>query len=338
MLRKRTSQIDTGTFAGPEVERIRLEELAQDFLRDYRVNGRKSLNAAERRWRLHLKPFFGVMRASALSTTTLNQYIEHRQGQRAENATINRELAALKRMFNLAARATPPKVHRVPTISCLKENNIRTGFVDDAEYEKLARFYPEYWWRALLAVAYNYGWRSSELKLRVKQIDLLNRVIRLEPGTTKNDEGRTVVMTNEVYQLLKECVSAKGPDDAVFTRGNGKPVKDFRKKWKNACIALGLGQMKPQEDGRLKYVGLLVHDLRRSAVRNMERAGVPRSVAMKITGHKTEATYRRYAIVDESQMAEASRKIEQRRKLSHSLVTVGPERSQSPDPTNQLSN
>ncbi len=339
MLRKRLSQLDSGTFTGPQVERILVSELAVDFLRDYRVNERKSYKDAERRWTKHLNPFLGGMRAAAVSTSTINRYIEHRQNQGAENATINRELAALKRMFNLAARSTPPKVHRVPAISCLKENNTRTGFVDDAEYEKLARFYPELWWRAYLAVGYNFGWRKGNmLGLRVRQVDLLNQSICLDPGTTKNDEGQTVKMTAEVYELLRECVRGKKPDDYVFTRKNGRAVKDFRGKWRKACLALGLARMEPHDNGRSKYVGLVIHDLRRSAVRNLERAGVSRSVAMKITGHKTESIYRRYAIVSESDLAEASRKIEHRREISHSLVTVGPDKAKSPAQAKHLTN
>lgn len=172
-------------------------------------------------------------------------------------------------------------------------------------------------------VAYTFGWRRGEvLQLRVPHVDLLNRTLCLDPGTTKNDQGRNVKMTTEVYELLKECVSGKRPDDFLFTRQNGKPVKDFRKKWRNACIALGLGRMEcNQEKGRKVYVGLIPHDFRRTAVRNLERSGVSRSVAMAITGHKTESVYRRYAIVSESDLADAARKIEQRQnsyKVSYS--------------------
>src|SRR5438105_2717765 len=76
----------------------------------------------------------------------------------------------------------------------------------------------------------------------------------------------------------------------------GQPVYDFRKAWSQACERVGL-------------VGMLRHDFRRSAVRNMERAGVPRSVAMKISGHKTESIYRRYAIVSESDIQDATRRL-----------------------------
>ncbi|HYS18212.1 MAG TPA: tyrosine-type recombinase/integrase [Candidatus Binatia bacterium] len=82
---------------------------------------------------------------------------------------------------------------------------------------------------------------------------------------------------------------------SVFHR-NGKPIKDYRSAWQNACEAAGLP-------------GRIPHDFRRTAVRNLERAGVSRSVAMKLTGHKTEAVYRRYAIVSEQDLHEAAAKL-----------------------------
>jgi integrase len=81
----------------------------------------------------------------------------------------------------------------------------------------------------------------------------------------------------------------------VFHR-NGRPIKSLRRAWKTAC----------EDAGR---PGLLRHDLRRSAVRNLERAGISRSVAMKLTGHKTEVVYRRYAIVAEGDLREAGTKL-----------------------------
>src|SRR6185369_4142516 len=113
-----------------------------------------------------------------------------RQQEKAKNATINRELAALKRMFRLGYQATPPKVNRIPKFTKLQENNVRQGFLDDAQYSKLVAAVPELWFRALVEVGSTYGWRIGELlSLRVRQIDLSGKTIRLEPGTTKNKEG-----------------------------------------------------------------------------------------------------------------------------------------------------
>lgn len=111
-----------------------------------------------------------------------------------------------------------------------------------------------------------YGWRISELLgLRVGQIDPDTRTIRLDPGTTKNREGREVTMTGPIHALLSECVAGKGPKDAVFTWPDGRPVKDFRGAWAKTTKAAGVP-------------GLLFHDLRRTAARNLRRAGIAEGV------------------------------------------------------------
>lgn len=152
----------------------------------------------------------------------------------------------------------------------------------------------------ILAVAggHTYGWRISKvLNLKVGQIDIPNRVIRLEPGTTKNKSGREVVMTEAVYQLLSACVFDKGADDAVFTRPSGQPVLDFRVTWRNACIHAGVPN-------------LLFHDLRRTVARNLRRIGVGENVIMRIGGWKTRSVFQRYDIVDNRDIADAMQKLE----------------------------
>jgi integrase len=180
------------------------------------------------------------------------------------------------------------------------------------------------------------GWRRSELtNLRVNQVDLMGRTIRLNVGQTKNGAGRVAALTDAAYTLVQECVRGKSPDDFVFTRPNGKRVRDFRVGWHTACCAAGLGRMvcprcegedgelfTIDSDGRcprcsiqwskqdLKYSGLIFHDLRRSAVRNMVRNGTPEAVAMKISGHKTRSVFDRYNVVSEADLRDAARRRE----------------------------
>jgi integrase len=300
-LRQRMAQVERGESFGPQLEKVRIEQLAEDFLRDYRINGHKSLADVEARWRLHLQPFFGSLRAIHLGSTLLAQYIDQRQQEHATNATINRETACLKRMYRLGYRANPPRVLRIPTFPHLQENNARQGFLTAEQYNNLVAHCAEPWLRALLETAYNYGWRVSELlNLRVCQVDLEALTIRLEPGTTKNQEGREVTIeSGRLLQLLRQCAEGKYPEDHVFTRSN-KPIRDFRKSWKNLCTAAGVP-------------ALLFHDLRRTAARNLRAVGVPEEIIMRIAGWKTSSVFKRYAIVDKTDVRAALQQLERAR-------------------------
>jgi integrase len=206
-------------------------------------------------------------------------------------------LAALKRMFTLGVRAR--KVYSMPAFPHLEERNVRKGFIEDGQYQALAKACSAegLWLRAMFEVGYNFGWRVSELlNMRVRQIDLASRTIRLEVGETKNDEGREVEMTPLVYALVQQCVTGKRGEDFVFTRESGKPVRDFRGAWEKVCKQAGVPE-------------LLFHDLRRTAVRNMVRRGIPERVAMTISGHKTRSIFDRYNIVSKSDLHEAAKKL-----------------------------
>jgi integrase len=250
----------------------------------------------------------------------VNRYIEFRRKEGMQNGTINRETALLRAMFRHGTRVTPPMVDRVPAFpQRLKEPAPRTGFVTDEQYGVLAAHAKDLWLRALIACAYNFGFRKGELlNLRVDQVDLLNRWIELRDGETKNGEPRKVPMTAEVCELLRACVTGKKPKDYVFTREGGARVCDPREEWYSLCVSSGLGQWitsKRKNGEEFKaYCGLNLHDFRRSAIRNMTRRGVSETVAMRISGHKTASVFRRYNIVDERDLERAARLIEAGRK------------------------
>jgi integrase len=236
--------------------------------------------------------------AAQVTSDLIAKYVDLRQSEDAQNATINREMAALKRMFRLGMYSTPPKVVRLPKFPKLTENNVRKGFLEDAQYQKLLESNSEIWFQTLVEMGRTYGWRISELtRLRVDQIDLKSRTIRLEPGTTKNREGREVTMTSAVHDMLAHALAGKSAKDHVFTRPNGMPVRDFRAVWRNATKAAGVP-------------GLLFHDLRRTAARNLRRAGIAEGVIMKIGGWRTRSVFERYAIVSQTDIADALKKLE----------------------------
>jgi len=298
ILAQRLAEISTGSFVGPAHERITVAELAEELFRDYRINGRKTLDDLLARWQLHLDPFFGTRRVFEVTSDLIARYVDLRQSEGAQNATINREMAALKRMFRIGMYSTPPKVLRLPKFPKLAEDNVRKGFLEDAQYEKLIAYCPDAWFRALVEMGRTYGWRISELVgLKVKQVDIDERIIRLEPGTTKNKEGREVTMTAAVHELLAQCVAGKSGEDAVFTRANGSPVLIFRDTWAKATEAAGVS-------------GLLFHDLRRTAARNLRRAGIAEGVIMKIGGWRTRSVFERYAIVSQTDISDALEKLQ----------------------------
>ena len=322
LLRQREGEIGTGNLLGSTTERVRFEELAKDFLNDYRANNRKSLVWAKRRIEQHLTPFFGGLRVVDMTTDRVRAYTAKRQQQRASNGSINRELAALKRMLNLAAAMTPPKVIRVPYIPMLKESNVRKGFFEHGEYQALRRELPEYL-TPVLTFGYYTGAREGEiLGLKWDQVDLKARTVHLEPGSTKNDQPRTIPLTGELLEVLKmqkAIRDLKFPQcEYVFSRA-GKQIGSFHVAWKSACKRAGV-------------TGKLFHDLRRTAVRNMVRAGVPERVAMAISGHKTRSVFDRYNIVAERDLHEAARRLEiyLRDAAEHSPDTVEPQEPHSP--------
>jgi len=279
----------------------------------YRTTGRwKHLDEAERRL-AHLTRFFGRRRVVTITPALIRAYAEQRQtektphGRLVSPATVNREMALLRRALRLGAR--DGVVLRVPPIELLREAPARAGFVDEQQYRSLLRHLrPDL--RVVVALGYTLGWRvrSEVLPLTRSQVDLKAGLIRLEPGSSKNGDGRTAYLTPALKALLTEQLARVDALQRELARvipsvfphltgpHRGEPIAEFRKAWRRVRKAAGLP-------------GLLVHDLRRSAVRRMEQAGVPRSVAMKITGHKTESVYRRYAIVADADLQDAARKL-----------------------------
>ncbi len=302
----------------PRADRVRVYELASDLVNDYRANSRPSLDRLEYGLK-HLLPYFGECRATQLTTANMNAYIAIRQEQGAANGTINRELVILRRMFSLALETD--KLHHAPKFPRLREDNVRTGFFEREQFEAVRRHLPDYA-RPVVTFAYITGWRlkSEILPLTWREIDFRAGTVRLEPGTTKNREGRTFIMTPGLRATLEE--QREHTDRLQREQGriipwvfhrDGEHINGFRRAWRTACRKAGVP-------------GRVPHDFRRTAVRNLERAGVPRSVAMKMIGHKTEAIYRRYAIVDEAMMREGSEKLarfEQGKDLGKVAVSTG---------------
>ena len=192
----------------------------------------------------------------------------------ARPATVNRELAAIRRMFTLAVRAG--KLAHRPYIAMLAEDNARQGFVEPADFAALRAHLPTYLAPAA-TFAYLSGWRRSEVrKLEWRDIDLTAGAVRLRRENSKNKRGRVLVLRGELLDVMREQAARRRLDCVHVFHRDGKPLGDFRKAWRFACTAAGLA-------------GRHFHDMRRSAARNLVRAGVPERVAMEISGHKTRS-------------------------------------------------
>lgn len=291
---------------GAELRTLCVGTLLDDLLQDYRING-KDHKWAEQVVRLHLRPFFGASPVGRVTTSMIRDFVAKSQEAGAANATTNRSLALLKRAFNLGRKATPPKVQRMPYIPMLKENNVRKGFFEDADYRALLRTLPGHL-KPVLTMAYWTGCRRGEiLTLEWRQVDLRNGVIRLDPGATKNDEPRVVPLVSELREMLA-LQKAKRDEEfpncsRVFFDELGEPIVQLNKPWALACQAAGL------VDAAGKPTKLL-HDCRRTGVRNLVRAGVPEKVCMAISGHKTRSIFDRYNIVSEADLMNAANRLQ----------------------------
>jgi integrase len=313
LLQKREGEIAKGELPGIRFDKVRFDELAEDFLTDYRINGKRTFDKATSSVK-YLREVFGGMRVTGITTAGIREYIDKRMQKGAANGTINRELAALKRMFRLAYQCTPAKVGQIPYIPMLKESNTRKGFFEHHEFLALREVLPDYL-KSLVTFAYYTGWRLGEIRgLTWDKVDPKQGIIRLDPGETKNEEARTIYLNEELMKALHSNRRLGCP--YVFHR-NGEPIGEFRKSWNTACIAAGLFQISRDAEGKpitdrkgreVKVPTRIFHDFRRTAIRNMIRSGVPERVAMLISGHKTRSVFDRYNIVSDQDLKEAARK------------------------------
>ena len=262
--------------------------------------------------------YFSGARAATVTADRIAAYVRERQEAGAAPATIRTELAALKRMFTLGIRAG--KVTQRPHIPAIQVSNARQGFFECADFTALLGELPDYL-RSVVQFAYYTGWRipSEVLRLSWAQVDFDAGVVRLEPRSTKNDEGRTfpfdalpelaaVLRTQRERTTATE--RATGQIIPHVFHHDGQPIRYFRRSWLSACKrAATMREGKLSRVVRPDLLGRIPHDFRRTAVRNLVRAGVPERVAMQLTGHKTRSVFDRYNIVNERDLRDGISKL-----------------------------
>jgi site-specific recombinase XerD len=328
LLKKRQGKIAEGRRVDPAGERLAFKKLTENLINDYKANRRRSLERVTDAID-HLLAAFDGYRAQDISGDMVTKYVVDRQAQGAANATINREQAALKRMYRLAAEKLGGYC---PPIRSLEENNVRQGFFERPEFETVLANLPAEL-KPVFEVAYITGWRiKSEILTRQKNhLDLKSGWLRLEPGETKNRKGRMFPLLPELRAVLERVVAATRELEEekervvpwLFHR-EGERIRSFRRAWITACRRAGLARVVERDGRTIVYPLRIPHDFRRTAVRNLERAGVPRSTAMAMVGHRTESIYRRYAIVDETMLREGAERLTAFYRAQSPAATVVP--------------
>jgi integrase len=333
-------------FAGPKAERIRVscgvivvEERKPDcdclccaIERDYRLRDKASAQNISNIKRV--RQDFAQQLATRLTAEHIDAYVERRVEEGAAPASINRVTQLLGQAFKLAMRQK--RLNSAPFMRRLSEiGNVRQGFYTGAEFEAIVASLPEY-----LQDFARWGFRTGMRKKQITKLlweDVDHDVIRSRAVNVKKRKAHSITLDDDLRELIERRRAARKAtrtDGAVVLAAHifhrdGEPVGDIRKAWQTACVLAGLGRFlcrdcevtldaerkcpdcgkKWNDKVQPKYVGKLFHDFRRSAVRDMVRAGVPQSVAMSISGHSTDSMFRRYDIVDGRDQREALRAV-----------------------------
>ena len=279
------------------VESPTVGNLLDDLLRDYERSGRKSLPQLKRR----LKHFDGLRRLKAASfrAAQAEEYKAARMLVGASPATVNRELETLRRAFRIGVENE--RVLGVPKFRLIDADNVREGFLEHGDYERLRDALAEPV-RLMMVIAYHTGARAGAiLSLRWDRVDLKGGVV-LPPGAQqRNKRVGAWPIYADLERALREAKFVRDrdwPNVELVIHRSGRKLVDYRDGWSTGCKAAGLE-------------GLRFHDLRRSAVRNLLDAGLDESSVMKIVGHRTRAMLDRYNIVSVKDVKRAAKTMDE---------------------------
>lgn len=310
LLKERLKEIGDGTFMPPSDRDVTVATLLDDLLANYKMRKLASLPTVKqhRAALLDLDPTgkprqrgIGALPAAALTTARITRLVTDWQDAGSAAATINRRLESLRAAYYLALESDPPKVRRVPNIPELDELNAREGFFERGEFMAVLGNLPDDGLRDFVEWGYWTGMRKGEIaKLTWAAFDRETWTLTLPARSAKTKKPRKLALRGPLRAIIERRAAARRLDCAlIFWRmSDGKPMRvyEFRKAWTTACEAAGI-------------TGKLFHDLRRTGVRNLIRAGVQRKVAMKISGHMTEHVFERYNIDTDDDLGEALEKV-----------------------------
>ena len=286
-------------FMGARGRSVTVDQLLDNLESDYETRRLKSI----RQMKVHLehvRQHFGYMRASGISRRAIEAYVAKRRGEEAADATIDRELELLRRAYSLAADDEHRLVAGVPKVPRLVQGNAnaREGFVERAVFDALVEELPAQVLRDVALWAWGTGMRKGEiLSLTWDGYDRETKMIRLHASKAKTGRSRAIALEGspELAAVIERRLAERRPGCPLIFHRAGKPVGDFYTTWARAI-------------DRAKLKAFTIHDLRRTAVRNMVRAGVDRATAKLISGHRTDSMFDRYNIQDERDLAQALEK------------------------------
>jgi integrase len=269
------------------------------------------------------------LKASKLGTAELEEYRKRRTIEGVGTATINHELENLRAAYYRAKdHHTPQLVKEVPAFPIDNPDNQRDGFLEDAGYKKILLELPNYA-KLVFVLAFHLGCRAGELfKLKWAQVHLSDENLAkgyIDLQKTKNGRDRRAPVYFDMHRWLKWQLDIRNRrfpwceyvifhhDASLSNRAKpGDSVVSIRRAWNSAVKRAG-------------YPGLILHDMRRTACRNMvQKAKIPRALAKLISGHLTDSMFDRYNIADPEDVTAIVEDIE--RWMSTAVETVEPPR------------
>jgi len=315
----------------PKRDRRTIGELLDKLTAEYEQERR--LSSQNRSQITRARKDFGAKVATELTAEDVEKYVAGRKKQGDANATVNRTTEILRRAYKLAKITAPEIVH------LSEKGNARKGFFSVEEFRVLRSHLPDDL-KDFCHFAFITGWRRNEIR-SLRWSDVEENNIRLREENAKNREARDIAIAGELVGIVERRRQVRLVDGVltslIFHR-DGEPIGEFKKSWASACVAAGLGMMtcpkcgEPSKPGELtrcskckkqrKYVGKIFHDFRRSAARNLIRAGVNEKTCMEILGHKTRSMFDRYNITSGKDRAEAMERLERAQSGSEKVIAI----------------
>jgi integrase len=277
-------------------DKIRFDQLAKHYLSLAEVKTKKSFIRDERSIK-KLEYFFKTKLITSISPSLIGNYQSQRlaeksyRGGETKAATVNREIACLKTMFNKAIRDGKLEKNPMRGVKLLPENNERDRVLSIEEWEKYKSHCPA-WYLPIATAAYRTAMRKGEiLNLTIPRVDLKEGFIRLRPEETKTSKGRSIPIHPELMEVLNNAMKVRHLNCELVFHQDGKPITphDVRVAHELACKEAGIE-------------GFVFHDFRHTCINNWRKEGHDYFKIMAVSGHKTISVFKRYNMVDEAEL------------------------------------